>query len=165
MNYFKITKHDIANGPGVRCVLWVAGCTVHCKECQNQITWGFDSGIKFTYETLYELLKALSPDYIQGLTLSGGHPLEPQNLNICTLICKLVKEFWPHKDIWVYTGYLFEDVKNLEIMKYIDVLVDGPFIIEQKDISLAFCGSTNQRVIDVQASLSQDKIILWNEGD
>lgn len=164
MNYVKITKHDIANGPGVRVALWVQGCSIHCNNCHNQITWNFDYGKQFTNETMHELYDALNLPYIQGLTLTGGHPLEKQNIKQCTEICITIKTMLPEKDIWLYTGYVWEDIKDLQIMNYIDVLVDGPYIDELRDISLAFCGSSNQRIIDVQQSLQQNKIILWKEG-
>lgn len=147
----------------MRVVLWVSGCTCFCKKCHNPETWNFNSGKQFTNNAMHELYNALKQPYVQGLTLSGGHPLDPQNLKQCTEICITIKTMLPEKDIWLYTGYVWEDIKNLPIMNYIDVLVDGPYIDELRNISLAFCGSSNQRIINVQQSLEQDKIILWKE--
>lgn len=164
MNYIKITKHDIANGVGVRVVLWVSGCTMHCHNCQNPTTWDFNAGQAFIKDTMTELLEALSPDYISGLTLSGGHPLEQANQQQISNIVKTVKTKLPSKTIWLYTGYTYEQILKSkfivnEILPYIDILVDGKYNESQKDISLAWCGSKNQRVIRVQKSLNVGKII------
>ena len=147
MNYIKITKHDIANGIGVRVVLWVSGCTVHCYNCQNPSTWDFTAGQPFTNNTMTELLEALSPDYISGLTLSGGHPLEQVNQQQISNIIKTVKTKLPSKTIWLYTGYTLKEIEDSfrnEIIPYIDYLVDGRFEIDKRDISLKFRGSSNQ---------------------
>ena len=162
MNYHKIEKYSIANGSGIRCVLWVNGCSLQCKGCQNPSTWDFNSGKIFDEEAKQELFEALDKPYIQGLTLSGGHPLEDNNYQTVLDLIKEVKEKFPAKDIWLYTGYTLEEMYYKEIARillYIDVLVDGPYIEEQKDISLPFCGSRNQRVIDVQETLKQGKVI------
>lgn len=159
MNYIKITENDIANGSGIGVVLWVSGCSQHCKGCHNPQTWDFNCGIPFTHETLYTLFDKLNKPYIKRLTISGGHPLEPENINACTEIARAVKQRFKDKSVWVYTGYKWEDVKDKPIMNYIDILVDGKFIEEEKDISLVFKGSRNQRVIDVQGSIVQSKII------
>lgn len=164
MNYIKITKHDIANGIGVRVVLWVSGCTMHCHNCQNPTTWDFNAGQAFIKDTMSELLEALSPDYISGLTLSGGHPLEQANQQQISNIVKTVKTKLPSKTIWLYTGYTYEQILKSkfivnEILPYIDILVDGKYDETQRDISLAWCGSKNQRVIRVQKSLNAGKII------
>lgn len=166
MNYIKITKHDIANGSGIRVVLWISGCTMFCKQCQNSSTWNFKAGKLFTENTKDELIEALEPEYISGLTLSGGHPLESQNQNQVVDIIKVVKDKFPMKTIWLYTGYTYEEILKMpfvlkNIFPYIDVLVDGKYDYTKRDITLAWCGSSNQRVIDVQESLKRDKIILY----
>lgn len=168
MNYIKITKNDIANGVGVRTVLWVSGCTMRCKECHNQSTWGFNAGQSFTNDTMNELLNSLIPDYIAGLTLSGGHPLEKQNQQQIANIVKTIKAKYPTKTIWLYTGYLYENILKMpfvvrNILPYIDILVDGKYDCTKRDITLAWCGSSNQRVIDIQKSLKENKVILFKE--
>ena len=167
MNYEKIDKCSVSNGTGVRTVLWVSGCDIHCRNCQNPQTWDFDSGIPFTDDTMQEILYDLSKPYIKGLTLSGGHPLDPHNAPKVLKIVKRVKMVFPNKDIWIYSGYVWEDIikdKTLrEILKYTDVLIDGAYVDELRDISLAFRGSSNQRIIDVPKSLEQNKVILWQE--
>lgn len=167
MNYEKIDKCSVSNGLGVRTVLWISGCGIHCRNCHNQETWSFNSGILFTEETMQELLYDLSRSYIKGCTLSGGHPLDPLNAPEVLKIVKRVKMVFPNKDIWVYSGYEWENIIKdetlREIMKYTDILVDGPYIDELRDVSLAFRGSSNQRIIDVQKSLSSNQVILWKE--
>lgn len=150
MNYAKINPTDIANGPGVRVSLFVTGCRNRCKGCFNTSTWDFNNGELYSTVTLIQLLKYLEPDYISGLSILGGDPFEPENIDEVTKLCKYVKGKYPNKTIWVYTGYIYEDLKNLEIMKYIDVLVDGPFIESLKDITLEFRGSSNQRIIYIE---------------
>lgn len=176
MNYIKITKNDIANGPGVRVTLWVSGCSLHCKGCHNPQTWDFDAGQLFNETTKQELFEALSKPYIQGITLSGGHPLEDSNLLQVYGLIKEIKQQYPTKDIWLYTGYnlgienFIIKLKGISpecnrhdiihtILNLCDVVVDGPYIEEQKDISLPFCGSRNQRIIDVKKTLEHHKII------
>lgn len=163
MNYIKITKNDIANGPGVRCVLWVAGCDLRCKNCQNPSTWDFCSGKHFDDIAKNELFEALKKSYIQGITFSGGHPLAKPNRDTIYFLLKEIKEKFPSKDVWLYTGYKWEDVQDvreiLHILCYVDVLVDGPYIEEQRDITLKFRGSRNQRLIDVKETFKQGKII------
>ena len=167
MNYEKIDKCSVSNGLGVRTVLWISGCNIHCKNCHNQSTWDFNSGIPFTDDTMQEILYDLSKPYIKGLTLSGGHPLDPHNAPEVLKIVKRVKMVFPNKDIWIYTGYVWEDIIKDDILKEIlkrtDVLVDGAYIDELRDISLPFRGSSNQRIIDVQESLKQNQVILWKE--
>ena len=179
MNYIKITKNDIANGPGIRVTLWISGCTCHCKECQNPETWDFNSGKLFNEKSMNELLDYLSKPWIQGLTLSGGHPLEYENLPGVYNIVKEVKEKFPNKDVWLYTGYTLSindfdtsvDIgwDNGLLRNYIlamcDVIVDGPFIKEKKDLSLRFRGSKNQRLIDVKETLKQEKIVTLPEKE
>ena len=149
MNYHKITKFDTANGPGIRSVLWVSGCIHNCPGCHNPQTHDITSGQLFTTNTLNELLDSIKSPHIKGVTFSGGDPLHPANRDEITSIAKKIKETYPTKDIWLYTGYLYEDIKSLEVMNYIDVLVDGKFILDQRDITLLYRGSHNQRVIDV----------------
>lgn len=160
MNYGRLNKTDIANGSGVRVSLFVSGCRNHCKGCFNPETWDFNYGQEFTTDTVDEIMDALEPDYISELSVLGGDPFEGENIDVITDLCKAVREKYPNKTIWVYTGYKFEILKVLDIMKYIDVLVDGRFIESQKDLSLVFRGSRNQRIIDVQKSLSSRQIEL-----
>ena len=155
------------NGDGLRVTCWVSGCNMGCFNCYNPQTWDFNSGIPFTEETTQEILYDLSKPYIKGLTLSGGHPLDPQNAPEVLKIVKRVKMVFPNKDIWIYSGYEWENIIKdetlREILKYTDVLVDGAYIDELRDISLPFRGSSNQRIIDVPKSLEQNKVILWQE--
>lgn len=169
MNYGEIKKYDIANGHGIRVSLFVSGCTHHCKNCFNQATWDFNYGKPFTKETEEEILKALKPDYITGLTLIGGEPMETQNQKALLPFVKKVREAFPNKDIWCYTGYVYEELLNEsrarcevtdELLSFIDVLVDGPYIEANRNISLKFRGSENQRIIDLNKS-SKDNIVLW----
>lgn len=149
-NYAKINLVDIANGPGVRVSIFFSGCTHHCEGCFNQETWDFNFGQPFTQETIDYILNNANHDYIEGLTLLGGDPLCGNNPEASLDLCKQFKQNFPNKTIWLYTGSLFEDVKNLPVMQYVDVCVDGPFILDKKDISLVFRGSSNQRIIDVK---------------
>ncbi len=171
MNYGEIKKYDIANGEGVRVSLFVSGCTHHCKGCFNEETWDFSYGKPFTEEAEQELLAALSLDFIDGLSLLGGEPFERQNQRVLLPFLKKVRSYYPGKDIWCYTGYLFD--KELlkdsrarcedtdELLSLIDVLVDGEFVQELKDISLPFRGSGNQRIIDVKASLESGMVQIY----
>lgn len=161
MRYHNITKDDMLNGDGLRVVLWVSGCSHHCPYCHNALTWDEDSGLIFDDEAKKELFNALEKDYISGLTLSGGDPLFINNRDEILKLCKEVKQMFPTKTIWLYTGYQYEDIKELDILNYIDVLVDGPFINELKDIKLKWCGSSNQRIIDVPKTLKQESIELY----
>ena len=161
MNYMKITKFDTANGIGIRDVLWVAGCEHHCPECHNPETWDCSAGKEFTEETLQEILTDMSCAFRKGITFSGGDPLHPNNRETITKVAQKVRETYPDKSIWCYTGYRYDDVKHLDIMQYLDVLVDGRFIIAQKDVTLKYCGSRNQRVIDVQKTRETGNIVLW----
>ena len=172
MNYGKINPNDIANGTGVRVTLFVSGCTHHCKGCFNSETWDFNYGTPFNLETEEKILKLLEPDYINGLTLLGGEPMEPSNQKALLPLLKKVKEKFPKKDIWCYSGYLFDtEIKNGrahcdstdEMLSYIDVLVDGRFEIDKKNIMLKFRGSENQRIINVKESIKQNKVILFME--
>ena len=181
MNYWKIDKEDVCNGEGLRVVLWLSGCSHKCKGCQNPQTWDADGGISFDESAKEELFRELDKDYISGLTLSGGDPLFEENLDD---VLDLVNEFRllnPQKSIWLYTGYEWEDlIQNYKIYKYTpfslnanewlsryeilsqcDVLIDGRYIESQRDITLKYRGSANQRVIDCQKSLHQGEVILW----
>ena len=147
MNYGAVKKTDIANGPGVRVSLFVSGCRNHCSGCFQPETWDFDYGEPFTEETENEIIEALSPSWIQGLSVLGGDPMEPENQVALLPFLRRVKETMPDKDIWLYTGYLLESVGMSPRLSYADVVVDGPFIEAEKDLSLAFRGSRNQRII------------------
>ena len=170
MNYATIKNCDIANGPGVRVSLFVSGCTHRCPGCFNEIAWDFDYGDPFTQETVDAILTMLKPDYIQGLTLLGGEPFEPQNQGAVVELLRQVKKAYPQKSIWAFSGYLFEkDILSgrlgdtAEYLSYLDVLVDGPFIEAKKNLSLRFRGSENQRLIDVPASLARGETVLWQD--
>ena len=150
MNYAEIKKVDIANGPGVRVSLFVSGCRNHCKGCFNPETWDFDYGRPFTRATEDEIIKALRPSWIQGLSILGGEPTEEENAAVLIPFLKRVRAALPDKDIWLYSGYTYEVLRDKEILTLADVLVDGPFLLEQKDAGLAFRGSRNQRIIDLR---------------
>lgn len=160
MRYANITTCDIANGKHLGVVLWCQGCSLNCPGCHNQCTQTRESGKEFTEREEALILEELKKPQIKRLTLSGGHPLESYNIDTCTKLCQRVKGEFPDTKIWCYTGWLWEDVKHLEIMNYIDVLVDGPYIEDLRDITLAWRGSSNQRVIDVQASIKNNNITL-----
>lgn len=178
MNYIKITKTDIANGIGVRCVLWVSGCDVHCKGCHNQATWDFNVGKPFDDTAMNELISALDRPWVRGLTLSGGHPLAYENLPAVFDICQAVKERLPEKDIWLYTGYEltvddfdatadagFDNTQlRNKILSMCDVVVDGKYDEGLRNISLKFRGSANQRIIDVAKTKIAHEIVPW-EGE
>ena len=150
MNYAEIKKIDIANGPGVRVSLFVSGCRNHCKGCFNPETWDFDYGRPFTRETEDEIIEALRPSWIQGLSLLVGEPTEEENAAVLIPFLKRVRAVLPDKDIWLYSGYTYEALRDKEILTLVDVLVDGPFLLELKDAGLAFRGSRNQRIIDLK---------------
>ena len=147
MNYCGIKKTDIANGPGVRVSLFVSGCRNHCQGCFQPETWDFGYGEPFTTETENELMSALRPSWVQGLSILGGDPMEPENQTALLPFLRRVKAELPDKDVWLYTGYTFEAVSGSPLLAFVDVVVDGPFIEEEKDISLCFRGSRNQRII------------------
>jgi anaerobic ribonucleoside-triphosphate reductase activating protein len=150
MNYAEIKKVDIANGPGVRVSLFVSGCRNHCKGCFNPETWDFDYGRPFTRATEDEIIEALRPSWIQGLSILGGEPTEEENAAVLIPFLKRVRAVLPDKDIWLYSGYTYEALRDKEILTLADVLVDGPFLLELKDAGLAFRGSRNQRIIDLK---------------
>ncbi|MEE0963912.1 MAG: anaerobic ribonucleoside-triphosphate reductase activating protein [Ruminococcus bromii] len=171
MNYGEIKNCDIANGEGVRVSLFVSGCTHHCKNCFNAETWDFDFGEPFTREIEDKIIEELAPDYIDGFSLLGGEPFEPQNQKVLLPFLRRIKDKYPQKGVWCYTGYLFDkELKSEsrarceytdEMLSLIDVLVDGEFVQELYDISLQFKGSTNQRIIDVQKSIAKGQIVLY----
>ena len=154
MNYAGIKKADIANGLGVRVSLFVTGCRKHCRGCFNPETWDFSYGKPFTRETEDEMITALRPSWIQGLSILGGEPMEPENQKVLLPFLRRVKEEMPDKDVWLYTGYRLEDVGTSPLLSYTDVVVDGPFMEELKDAGLAFRGSRNQRSIDLRGKES-----------
>ena len=171
MNYAGIKYTDIANGLGCRTVLFVSGCRNHCKDCFQPHTWDFNYGAEFDEKVQQEILDSLKPDYVQGLTLLGGEPFEPENQVELVKFVRKVKEQYPKKDIWAFTGYIYD--KDLveggrkyceateELLSMLDVLVDGPFIAEQKNLMLKFRGSSNQRVLDMKETLRTGEIVLY----
>ncbi|MEE1354561.1 anaerobic ribonucleoside-triphosphate reductase activating protein [Absicoccus porci] len=171
MYYGNIKKYDIANGEGVRISLFVSGCTNHCKNCFQPETWDFAYGKPYTKETEAEILDFLKNDFCKGLSLLGGDPFEFSNQEELVKLCKKAKELYPNKDIWAWTGFILDQdlldggrrhgPMTDELLSYIDVLVDGPFVEEKKNIQLAFRGSENQRVIDLKKSLAQNEIVLY----
>ena len=170
MNYADIKQYDVANGPGVRISLFVSGCTHRCPNCFNEVAWDFDYGQPFTDETIEKILEYLEPSYIAGLTLLGGEPMEHSNQKGLLPLVRKVKERYPNKNIWCFSGYLFDrDIvermlkewpETAELLGYIDVLVDGEYVEAKKDLSKRFKGSANQRTIDVQASLREGQVVL-----
>ena len=162
MNYHNITKDDMLNGDGLRVVLWVSGCTHHCEGCQNPITWDLAGGLPFDEAAEEELFEALSKSHISGITFSGGDPLHPFNRSEVFRLMKKCKELFPKKTVWVYTGFLWEDVKDIEDIKYADVLADGRFVKELNDNNLHWVGSSNQKIVNVPQSLKENKVVLHN---
>lgn len=160
MRYLKIENVDIGNGLDVGSVLWVSGCSHHCPQCHNPQTWDKNAGEEFTEEVLDNLLDKLKRPFIKRLTLSGGDPLFLGNRDEITNVVRKVKKNFPNIKIWCYTGYLWEEVKDLPCMDFIDVLVDGEFKVELRDITLPFCGSSNQRIINVKESLKKGCVVL-----
>ena len=172
MHYANIKNCDIANGPGVRVSLFVSGCTHHCPGCFNEVAWDFEYGEPFTQQTIDTILDMLAPDFIRGLTLLGGEPFEPQNQPAVLDLLRQVKTRYPQKSVWAFSGYTYEQISSgrlgdwnitQEYLRYLDVLVDGPFIEARKDLSLRFRGSDNQRQIDVPATLAAGHIVLWQD--
>lgn len=172
MNYAEIKYCDVANGPGVRTSLFVSGCSHHCPECFNEIAWDFNYGKPFTQDTIDSIIESLKPDYIQGLTLLGGEPFEYSNQKGLLPLVRQVRKVLPQKDIWCFTGFLFDKdiIENMckkwketnELLSYIDVLVDGRFVEELKNLNLKFKGSENQRTILVNESLKSGNVILYD---
>lgn len=170
LNYADIKKVDVANGPGVRVSLFVSGCTHRCEECFNPETWDFDYGTPFGEAEIEKILVLLAPDHIRGLSLLGGEPFEPANQETVLELVHRVREELPQKTIWCYSGYLFQELAagkigdhGRELLEQLDVLVDGPFVLAKKDLGLRFRGSSNQRIIDVPASLKAGTVILSEE--
>ena len=177
INYHNITHDDMNNGDGLRVVLWLSGCSHHCYNCQNPQTWNPDSGIPFDEAARQEIFDELAKDYISGITLSGGDPLHEQNLDGILGLVKEIRISFPEKTIWLYTVYDFQEIfrgessciskkglndfKRRQIIKLCDVIVDREYIDEQRDITLKWRGSSNQRVIDIQQSLAQNKLVLY----
>ena len=178
MNYHNITKCDMLNGEGLRVVLWVAGCDHHCPGCQNPQTWDCSRGIPFNQSAENEILDELNRDYIEGITFSGGDPLNDRNLETVWNLIQTVKQQYPEKNIWLYTGYTYEQIaerrdinnnislNNLTwlrktIVKNVNVLVDGRYVAAERDVSLRWKGSKNQRVIDVKKTINEDTVKLW----
>lgn len=173
MKYGNIKWHDIANGPGVRVSLFVSGCRNHCKGCFNPETWDFGFGEQFTKETQDKIIEGMKPDYIKGFSLLGGDPFEPENAKVLAPFMERLRKIYPEKSFWCYTGYDFEaDLLTgrlgdfdtvMRILNCLDVLIDGKFVEELKDLNLRFRGSSNQRIILVKPSLETDEIVLWDE--
>ncbi len=175
MNYADIKTIDVANGPGVRVSLFVSGCSHHCEDCFNKETWDFHFGQLFGEKEIDTIIEYMSQDHIKGFSLLGGEPFEFTNQQGILPLLRRIKEVYPDKDIWCWTGYLFDTEirdnmmakwpETKEILSYIDVLVDGRFEKDKKNLSLRFRGSSNQRIIDVKKSLDSGDVVLWNEAD
>ncbi len=174
MYYGALKKTDIANGPGVRVSLFVSGCTHHCKDCFNPETWNFTYGEEYTDKVMTEILEALEPDYIQGITVLGGEPFEPRNQAGVLALLETVRAAYPQKSIWAFTGYLLDEellagkvgdpATVRSMLALLDVLVDGPFLLEKKNLTLRFRGSENQRLIDMKQTLQTGTVVLWDDG-
>lgn len=158
MRYNKIRKMDIADGPGVRVSIFMQGCSFNCKNCFNPETHDFSGGKEFTDETINHIIDLCNNENIEGLSILGGEPMHPLNIDGTLKLAKMFKKTYPEKNIWVWTGFLFENLKEKEVMKYIDVLVDGQYVDELHNPTLKWRGSSNQRVIDVQKSLKDGKV-------
>ena len=165
MRYNKIRKMDISNGPGVRVSIFVQGCAFNCKGCFNPETHDFNSGKEFTTMEVDKIIQLANKNYIDGLSVLGGEPLHPKNIESVSMLCEYFKYKYPDKTIWVWTGFKYEDIlkreNNYNIFNYIDVLVDGQFEIQNKDIRLKYCGSTNQRVIDIKETNKGKGVIIY----
>ena len=165
MRYNRIRKMDISNGPGVRISIFVQGCEFHCKECFNPETWDFKCGEEFTNETIEKVLSLCDFDYITGLTILGGEPMHPVNIEGTTKLAKAFKDKYPNKTLWVWTGFLYEGLKDKEVFNYIDVLVDGQFKTELFSPLLRWRGSSNQRVIDIKETRKKGEIVLFKDEE
>lgn len=170
MNYASIKTCDIANGPGVRVSLFVSGCTHHCKDCFNPEAWDFSYGEPFTQAVIDHIIELLRPHYIRGITYLGGEPFDPRNQEGLLALTRKIKETLPEKSIWAFTGYVFDKTLPVlpgvtdELLQALDVLVDGPFIAAQKNLSLRFRGSNNQRLIDMKKTRAAGDVVLWDEA-
>ena len=163
MRYNKIRKMDISNGPGIRVSIFMQGCSFHCKDCFNSETWDFKAGKEFNDEVINKVLDLASLPHIVGLSILGGEPMHPNNREGTIKLAKAFKKRYPNKDIWVWSGYLFDELKYIEGLSYIDTLVDGRFVLEKANPTLKFRGSSNQRVIDVKKSLEAGNVVLRSE--
>ena len=163
MHYNTIRKMDISNGPGVRVSIFMQGCVFHCKNCFNPETWDFNNGKEFNDEVINHVLDLCDQSYIKGLSILGGEPMHPKNIEGTTKLAKAFKERFPEKNLWCWSGYSFDELKDKEILKYADVLVDGRYVDDLHNPLLKWRGSSNQRVIDVQKSLKQNKVVLLKE--
>ncbi len=163
MRYNQIRKMDISNGPGVRVSIFFQGCHFHCKDCFNSETWDFNLGKEFNDKIIDEIINISNKEYLAGLSILGGEPLHPINIEGTIKLAKKFKEVYPNKTIWLWSGYLYEDIVNKDILNYIDVLVDGNFKTELFSPKLKWKGSANQRVIDVKKTLENNKIVLFEE--
>ena len=162
MKYNSIRKMDIADGPGVRVSIFMQGCSFHCKNCFNSETWDFNGGQEFNDETINKVIDLCKQNYIHGLSILGGEPMHPSNIEGTTKLAKAFKAKYPEKDLWIWSGFLFDkDLKGKEVLKYTDVLVDGRYQDELRNPSLKWKGSSNQRVIDVQKSIKQNEVVLF----
>ena len=162
MRYNLIRKMDISNGPGVRVSVFMQGCSFHCKNCFNSETWDFEGGKEFNDETIEKILNLCGQNYVEGLSILGGEPMHPTNIEGTTKLAKAFKEKYPNKTLWVWSGFTFDkDLKDKEVLKYIDVLVDGQYVDELHDPTLKWRGSSNQRVIDVKKTLQNKDIVLY----
>lgn len=164
MRYHNITKDDMLNGYGLRVVLWVAGCGHHCPECHNPITHDPNGGIEFDSAAKEELFKELEKDYIDGVTFSGGDPLHPMNITQISQLVKEISLLYPNKTKWLYTGYTYDSIKDLDFIPLIDVLCDGRFEMDKFDAKLHWVGSSNQRVIDVKKTLEKGEVVLFDDN-
>ncbi len=161
MKYHNITKDDMLNGCGLRVVLWVSGCEHHCEGCQNPITWNPDDGVEFNSDAEAEIFCELEKDYVDGITFSGGDPLFPKSRDCIGELIERIKRKYPQKTIWLYTGYLWENINTIPFIHNVDVIVDGKFMEKFKDNSLHWRGSANQRVIDVKKSFEKSEVVLF----
>ena len=165
MGYNKIRKMDISDGPGVRVSIFMQGCAFNCKNCFNPETHDFNGGKEFTDATIDRILELSDNDNIEGLSILGGEPMHPKNIDGVTKLAKMFKERFPKKDLWAWSGYLYEDLMDKEIMNYLDVLVDGRYMDELHDFRLEWRGSSNQRVIDIKKTKKNNKIVIWKDKD
>ncbi len=163
MRYNKIRKMDISNGPGVRVAIFLQGCSFNCKNCFNPETHDFNGGSEFNEEVINKVLQLADKDHIAGLSILGGEPMHPKNIEATKKLAKAFKEKYPDKTVWVWSGFLFENLKDKDVLNYIDVLVDGQFVDELRDPTLHWKGSSNQRVIDVKKTLKNNKITILEE--
>ena len=160
MRYNLIRKMDISDGPGVRVSVFMQGCQFHCKNCFNSETWDFNSGNEFNDETISKILELCKKEYINGLSILGGEPMNPVNVEGTTKLAKKFKETFKKKDLWMWSGYKYEDLKDKEVFNYVDVLVDGQYVDELHDPTLKWRGSSNQRVIDIKKSKQSEQVVL-----